>query len=136
NFVADIDKDGCAQITELHDSSELDSPCISAPLSGFPVIGPVLGAVLTVLEDCRQFSALMVPRDGLIAKQDRDSISTLGIACHPERNQTGSRWLSSVQRIRQQGCGRRKCRNGEKLAAVQMSQTNHIVFRLALFRTL
>ncbi|HEY6766909.1 MAG TPA: hypothetical protein VI386_19280 [Candidatus Sulfotelmatobacter sp.] len=79
NFVPDLDKDGCAQTLELHFASESDPRPISTPGSRFPIIYPIVETSLAVLEDRREFSALMMPRNGVAAIEDRDSVSALGI---------------------------------------------------------
>jgi hypothetical protein len=78
----------------------------------------------------------MVPRDGLIAIEDRNSISVLGIAGDLERNKAGFRRPSGVQRLRQQGCQGCECREGKEVTAVQLSKGNHILKFLVFFRTL
>jgi hypothetical protein len=54
---------------------ELDSRSVPAPRGGFPIINPVFETALAILEDCRQLSTSMMPRNSLTAVEDRDSVS-------------------------------------------------------------
>src|ERR1035437_181887 len=126
DFVADFDKDGCAQVLELCFTAERYTRRISGPRGRFPIIGTIFQTAFAVLKDCRKLSAFMVPCDGLTAIEDGNSESLFCIAGYMKSNKTGFRRRSGVHGTRQEDCRGSKRGKEKKFAAVQFFVGNHI----------
>ena len=126
DFVADFDKDGCAQVLELRFTAERHTRLISSPRGRFPIVGTIFQAALAVLKDCRKLSALLVPCDGLTAIENGNSESLFCITGYMKSNKAGFRRRSGVHGTRQEDRRASKRGKGKKFATVEFFVGNHI----------